>query len=249
VGTITNIVSVITPVHPPSATYLGAAYESLVRQELPEGWDWEWLVQEDGESGAVRNLLPEDKRIRLGSGRHGGPGVARNLALARAEGSLIKVLDADDMLCTGALGRDLEILVANPEIAWTTSRVLDLLPDSSTRGSDNDPEEGALRGTGVLDHWKNHAYRASIHPASLCIRRIVLLALGGWMALPASEDTGLLISASVVSSGWFIAEPGLLYRKWPGQSTAQQAHSAPGEHSARMALIEARAEALLTLLS
>ncbi|QEV39866.1 hypothetical protein CP978_16030 [Streptomyces nodosus] len=49
-------------------------------------------------------------------------------------------------------------------------------------------------------------------------------ALGGWMALPSSEDTGLLMALNAVSTGWFIEECGLLYRKWPGQSTAQDAH-------------------------
>ena len=70
------------------------------------------------------------------------------------------------------------------------------------------------------------------------------MALGGWMALPASEDTGLLIAASVISPGYFIAEPGLLYRKWPGQMTSQHAHTDPADRSARMAVIQARAEAL-----
>ncbi len=40
------------------------------------------------------------------------------------------------------------------------------------------------------------------------------------MALPASEDTGLLLALNAVSTGYFIPDAGLLYRKWPGQSTA-----------------------------
>jgi glycosyltransferase involved in cell wall biosynthesis len=84
---MTNVVSVITPVSTEAASYLPKAYESLVAQELPDGWDWEWLLQEDGETGSVQRLVPEnDLRIRPGMGRHGGPSVARNLALARARG-------------------------------------------------------------------------------------------------------------------------------------------------------------------
>ena len=61
------------------------------------------------------------------------------------------------------------------------------------------------------------------------------------MALPASEDTGLLIAASIVSNGFFSATPGLMYRKWPGQASNQAAHVDPNEREARMNLIDGRA--------
>jgi hypothetical protein len=150
------------------------------------------------------------------------------------------------MLTPGALARDLSAL-AQPGVRWATSRVLDLLPDGSTLGFDQDPPEGPIERGEVLEHWKAHDYRAQVHPATLCVRREVLLALGGWMALPASEDTGLLMALSAVSRGWFTAETGLLYRKWPGQSTSQAAHTHEGERLARMAVVEARAAALADL--
>ncbi|WP_199811643.1 hypothetical protein [Streptomyces sp. NRRL S-340] len=40
---------------------------------------------------------------------------------------------------------------------------------------------------------------------------------------------------------------GLLYRKWPGQTTAQDAHHHEAERLARMKVIEDRAEALTKL--
>jgi hypothetical protein len=70
------------------------------------------------------------------------------------------------------------------------------------------------------------------------------MALGGWMALPASEDTGLLLALDAVSRGWFSAEAGLLYRKWEGQVTGQASHVDPVERTARMAVAETRARAL-----
>lgn len=97
----------------------------------------------------------------------------------------------------------------------------------------------------VLHHWLAHDHRAQVHPATLCMRRPLLLMLGGWMALPASEDTGLLLALNAVSTGYFIPDAGLLYRKWPGQSTAAAAHVDPAERVARMTIIESRAEALL----
>lgn len=242
---MTQIISVITAVHPPALPFLRAAYDSLERQTLPPGWDWQWAVQEDGQSGEVAAALPDDPRISTGSGRPGGPGVARTMALTRATGSLVKVLDADDQLLPGALARDITVLTDHPDVGWTTSKALDLLHDGSTIAWDqDDPPEGPLDGRQVFQHWLEHDHRAQVLPGTICIRRELLLAVGGWMALPASEDTGMLLAASVLSPGYFIAQDGLLYRKWPGQATAQAAHVDPTERNDRMAIIEARVRAM-----
>lgn len=102
--------------------------------------------------------------------------------------------------------------------------MLDLLPDGSTVGFPGDPDPGPLERQAVIDYWASHDYRAPVHPATLFIRRDLLVALGGWMALPASEDTGLLLALNSVARGWFSSEVGLLYRKWEGQATGQAAH-------------------------
>ncbi|MEU7185393.1 glycosyltransferase family 2 protein [Streptomyces sp. NPDC045470] len=244
---MTNLITVITAVHPPAAKYLADAYKSLTEQQLPDGWDWQWVIQEDGETDGVTPHLPDDPRISFGQGRQGRAAVARTLGLSRAEGEYVKVLDADDMLTPGALARDLQALASDSSLGWATSRVLDLLPDGSTVGFDQDPPEGPIERGTVLQHWKAHNYRAQVHPATLFIRRDLLLALGGWMALPASEDTGLLMALSAVSRGHFSAETGLLYRKWPGQATNQAAHVHEGEREARFAVVEARARTLAAM--
>lgn len=247
---IDRVVSVITPVHAPMADFLNDAYASLSKQELPSGWRWEWLVQEDGLDGEIAPYLPADARIMFGSGKSGGPGVARTVALARANGELVKVLDADDQLTPGALARDIKLLTERPEVGWTTSRVLDLLPDGSTLSwKHQDPEEGPIPRRSIVDFWLNNDHRLPIHPATLCIRRQLLLALGGWMALPASEDTGLLLAANVLSDGYFIEEPGLLYRKWPGQTTMQATFIDKEARDHRTKIVEDRARALLALMS
>ncbi len=99
----------------------------------------------------------------------------------------------------------------------------------------------------MLAHWEAHNFRPQVHPTTLCVRHGLLLALGGWMALPASEDTGLLLALSAVSRGWFTAETGLLYRKWLGQVTSQVAHSDEGERKARFAVVQTRARALAAM--
>ncbi|MEU4653492.1 glycosyltransferase [Streptomyces sp. NPDC023723] len=240
-------ITVVTAIHAPSAPYLQDAYASLRQQELPAGWDWRWLVQEDGWTDDVRPHVPADPRVVFRQGRPGGPGVARTIALAHAEGEYVKILDADDQLPAGALARDLAALEADPTIGWTTSRVLDLLPDGSTAGFPGDPANGPIERGVVLDFWKANGFRAPVHPATLCVRRDLLLALGGWMALPASEDTGLLLALNTVARGWFSEQVGLLYRKWEGQATGQAAHVDPAERDARMLVVEARARALAGL--
>lgn len=244
IAAVTRRITVVTAVHGPSAGFLPEAYKSLCEQRLPDGWDWEWVIQEDGSTDDVRPYVPDDARVTFRQGRPGGPGVARTIALAHASGAYVKVLDADDQLPPGTLARDLAVLETDGTIGWTTSRVLDLLPDGSTVGFPGDPEEGPVERGAVLSFWKENGFRAQVHPATLCVRRQLLTALGGWMALPASEDTGLLLALNAVSRGWFSAEVGLLYRKWEGQATGQASHVDPAERMARMAVAEARARAL-----
>ncbi|MFE1308230.1 glycosyltransferase family 2 protein [Streptomyces sp. NPDC058755] len=237
-------ITVVTAVHAPSARFLPEAYKSLCEQWLPDGWEWDWVIQEDGTTDAVRPYVPDDERVSFRQGRPGGPGVARTIALAHADGEYVKVLDADDQLPPGALARDLAVLEADRTIGWTTSRVLDLLPGGATAGFPGDPDDGPVERGAVLRFWKENGFRAQVHPATLFVRRDLLTALGGWMALPASEDTGLLLALNAVSRGWFSAEVGLLYRKWEGQATGQASHVDPAERAARMAVAEARARAL-----
>lgn len=235
----------ITPVYRPVAEYLVEAYESLQAQKMPTGWEWEWVVQEDGNTGVARPILPKDPRIKLGTGRHSGVAITRNLALARARGIYIKNLDQDDLLAPGVLERDVQVLSEESNVLWTTSRVLDLLPDGSTTSFDGDPSAGRLEPGQVAELWRTRHYRLPVHPTTLCISRDLATALGGWMAVPGSDDTGLLVSASIVSTGYFHDEVGLLYRKWPGQESAQPRHTEPVEWQARMSLIDERAKSLV----
>jgi glycosyltransferase involved in cell wall biosynthesis len=241
---MTRLVSVLTATYRPDPGFLAAAYESIASQRLPGGWEFEWVVQEDGQAGQLAGLLPDDRRISSGAGRRGGECVTRTMCLARATGELVKVLDADDVLAPGALAREIAVLSANPDIGWTTCRALDLLPDGTTSGPGRDPAEGRLERGSVLASWRARGYQPPVHPATLCLRRELAVALGGWMALPASSDTALLMAASAVSDGYFIAATGLLYRKWPGQVTSRPEHGDPAERALRMGIIEARALAL-----
>src|SRR4051812_239659 len=113
-----NIISIVTPAHAPSVPFLREAYASLVEQEMPSEWDWQWVVQEDGQTGAVADALPDDPRVSIGTGRKAGAATTRNMALSRATGSLVKVLDADDRLTPGALARDITTFAEHDNVTW-----------------------------------------------------------------------------------------------------------------------------------
>ena len=128
------------------------------------------------------------------------------------------MLDADDVLLDGALRRDIATLDAHPGVAYTISRVLNYQPDGSTTRFPENPDPGPIPVGSLLPYWQRHD-EPQAHPASLCVRAEILAALGGWMAVSSSEDTGLLLTLSAISTGYFIGEPGLHYRVWPGQTT------------------------------
>ncbi|MEU3188667.1 glycosyltransferase family 2 protein [Streptomyces sp. NPDC006923] len=245
---MSGVISVITPVHRAGLAYLSAAYDSLASQHLPSGWSWEWLVQEDGGDVDSAAVLPSDSRIHIAASRKGGPHVTRTVSLGRSSGDLIKNLDSDDVLSVGVLARDIEVLTNHPDVGWTTSAVIDLLPDGSTTTFPGDPVGGRIQRTAVYRHWSQHR-RAQVHPATICARRDLVLALGGWMALPASGDTGLLLGLDAVADGWFHTEVGLQYRKHEGQITADPRHTKGPEWEARMAVIGEHARALHSLIA
>jgi hypothetical protein len=244
---MTRTVSVITPVHRAGVEYLPEAAASLATQQLPRGWDWEWLIQEDGDGVGASGYVPDDPRIHVESSRRGGPHIARTVALGRSQGDFIKTLDADDLLTEGTLARDIAALERNPAAGWTTSAVQDLMPDGRLLAFEGDPPEGLIQSGSVLAHWEIHR-RPQVHPATLCARRPLVLALGGWMALPSSGDTGLLLGLDALGPGYFSAKVGLHYRKHEAQITTHANHAAGREWEARMRVIGERALALRTLM-
>lgn len=208
------LLNVITAVKADKADHLLELYESLARQVLPPGWDWCWVLQEDGETGEPFAMVPADRRISAGMAPWGGPARARTVALCRAGGELVRAVDADDVLPPGALRRDIEVLTAHREIGWCVSPAVDLLEDGSMRSGPRDPEAGLL-SPGILVEGE----RLGLMPVlgcTMCAHTDLVRLLGGWPALcPGGEDVGLLLAAEAVAPGWMLAEPGILYRRWP----------------------------------
>jgi glycosyltransferase involved in cell wall biosynthesis len=240
------LVSIITPVLPRADDHLRAAYRSLADQALPAGWEWEWLVHIDG--GGIPDWLDEltDPRVHVAAdAHHHGAALARNLLVSRSAGSHLKVLDADDQLTPGALARDLEVVCDHPDVAWVTSRARDLLDDGTLVEFDGAPAPGLVPTGALFRAWVDHDFRSSIHPATLLAERRAVLALGGWTAVPTSEDTALLLALNCRELGYFRDDVGLIYRKWSSQLTSQDHHHSAELSRLRHAFIQQRCELLL----
>lgn len=83
---------------------LAVAVESVMSQTLR---DWELIVVDDG--GAVAVRLPTDPRVTLiRNAVSGGPSVARNAGLERAQGRFVAFLDDDDAWRAGRLANALK---------------------------------------------------------------------------------------------------------------------------------------------
>ncbi|WP_129837639.1 glycosyltransferase [Streptomyces sp. RFCAC02] len=236
-------ISVITPVYDGGHHYLAAAGESVEAQRLPAGWAVQWVVQEDGTTGRPLAGLPDVPWITRGGARRGGAARARTLGLARATGRLVRALDADDLFPDPhALARDIETLTRRPDMGWCVSPVLDLLPDGTLRPGPRDPAPGPLPGGCLADGLRKNELPV-VGTAMTTYTALVRL-LGGWPALPATEDVGLLLAAEAVTPGWMQERPGAIYRKHGVQSTTHPGFTDPAETRARHASVLQRADAL-----
>ena len=239
-----STISVLTCVLPRGSEWLGEAWQSLESQILPDGVSWEWLVQIDG-GGDLRSTIPEDDpRIKIDRNfKSFGPAIARNMALSRASGEFVKVLDADDLILPGQLSRDLSVLTQNPKIGWVTCRAADLLPDETVVDFHDDPEEGVLPNGYIHSYWLSRGIPPVV-PGTLMARTSLVLAMGGWSGTPLSGDTGLLLAMEAVSDGFYLRETGMLYRKWDEQITRSSLSMHDGARRNRVALMDARVREL-----
>jgi glycosyltransferase involved in cell wall biosynthesis len=216
------LISVITPTQAHNATHIGALWASLERQVLAPGWEWEWLVQEDGPEPAVRESLPADPRIRYDAlGVQLGGAATRNTALARARGELVAGMDHDDYYEPGGLAALVAPLAEDPELAWSCARMRWQNPDGSswTKPDVYPPgriEPGTIAETFVRDN--DFPFPAAI----ATYRRLHLIAHGGWPAVARSTDAVLLAAFATRWPGAWVDRVAAVYRRWPAQHTAQR---------------------------
>lgn len=244
------VISVLTPAHPGRARFVREAGESLAQQQLPDGWTLEWILQEDAAEEELANVAAEFPFARHDlNGEHLGIAITRNLALTRASGELVHVLDSDDRLLPGALAVAITAFTAHEDIHWVAAQAHDLLPDGSLRSFDPLIEPGYLKAGAVNDYVLNHLDdhgmgRWPFHHGCMTMRADTVRALGGWAAIPRSEDGLLLAALCEVTPGYFTPEVTWLVRQHDARtSRADDWHRLLPQS---MAMIRRRIDAIRT---
>ncbi len=173
----TPLVSVIVPAHD-AAAFIQATLESALAQTHAH---LEVIVVDDGSRDAtpaiVTELAAQDERIRLLRQPNAGVAAARNRGLAASRGSLIALLDADDLWHPEKLARQVAVIRRCPPrvgLVYTWSSVI----DEAGRVVDR-------RGCGV-PRYAGEVYPALVlwsfvgNASTPLIRRACLEAIGGF---------------------------------------------------------------------
>jgi glycosyltransferase involved in cell wall biosynthesis len=213
------IISVLTAAYAPSAKFLPETMRSVLSQKLPDGWELEWVVQEDGPAPGLEDLLSGDSRIKYAANSTAlSIGATRNLALSRVAGDLVQVLDHDDVLLPGALTTMIPAF-STPKVQWAIGQADDLLPDGTREEWPSALPFGQL-SAGAVNNWAvEHDGNWPIHCAGLIMRTATVRALGGWAGLPYDDDIVMFSCLSEIADGYNEPSTTWLYRQHPAQVT------------------------------
>jgi glycosyltransferase involved in cell wall biosynthesis len=230
------IISVITAAYAPSAAYLPETVASVQEQDLPHGWDIEWVIQEDGTAPCLAHHFARVPFARYeSSGVQLGIAATRNLGLSRATGDLIQVLDSDDVLLPGALKAIIPKFEDYP-IHWAVGQADDLMPDGARVEWKSAIEYGLIRA-GNVNRWaEENGGNWPVHCAGLMLRAISLRAIGGWAGLPGDEDIAMFAALSEITDGFNVDATTWLYRQHPQQITRSKVTRHLSEDCRRLAL-------------
>jgi hypothetical protein len=125
---VPGLVSVIVPAH--NAERWIAETLTSIRAQTYE--PVETIVVDDDSSDATAEIASASGALVI-STRAAGPGGARNAGLRKARGTFIQYLDADDLLATGKIARQVAVLrESGADVAWEPFH--DLVP---VRGAPN----------------------------------------------------------------------------------------------------------------
>jgi glycosyltransferase involved in cell wall biosynthesis len=212
------LLSIITAAHAGRADFLPSTGESVAAQELPPGWELEWLVQEDGSDPHLAEIVETVPQVRYhANGQQRGIADTRNLALSRARGDLVRTLDSDDLLLPGALAGPIQRFAEHPEVHWVAARPKYLDRDGAWFTYFLLLPTGIVQPRAVGDYLVHHRM-CPLHCAGLTMRTTSVRALGGWAANPRTEDIELLAALSELTPGYLEAEESWIYRMHDGQT-------------------------------
>jgi glycosyltransferase involved in cell wall biosynthesis len=215
------LISIITPVYQPVLAHLSETVRCVAEQKLPSNWSVEWIVQEDASDRTVDEAVLSYDSVRYqANGSHLGPAATRNIALARARGELVQVLDQDDYLLPDALNTLIPHF-NNPSIHWATGQQDDLHEDGTRTTRASRLPFGPLAPGLVNSAAINRGGNWAVHCAGLMLRTEIIRALGGWVASWGWGDDDIVMFAglSEITHGYNDPTVTWLYRQHPGQLT------------------------------
>lgn len=235
------LISVITAAYAPTADYIEETAESIKAQELPPGWDLEWVVQEDGDSPRLSGFFDRLPFARYASnGRRYPTALTRNLALSRASGVLMQALDQDDVLLPGAM-TTLIPRFSEHRIHWAIGQADDLLPDGSRRAYPSPIRFGLMKAGEINAFAEEQGGNWPIHCATLMMRTASVRALGGWTGIPGDDELATFAALSEITDGWYDEALTWLYRHHPKQMHRTAEAQARSSMCRRAALQRVRA--------
>jgi hypothetical protein len=194
-----------------------------------------WHLVFDGEIELAR----VDPRVRAAAdrilvlGRRCGVSAARNSGLVGCAAEMLMPLDGDDVLHPEGVAAAVTLLGARAELGWVAG-----VAEIASEGARSHPEgvsagrvgpDGRLWSAGELGYaperpWVGDADGAFC-PSAVVMRTELVWAAGGWPAIPAAEDKGLLLRVSAMADGVQLAVPLISYRIWSEQTTACEGFS------------------------
>ena len=137
----------------------------------------EILVIDNGSSDDTNQILSSycrtDNRVKVIVCHERGVANALNLGLAQASGTLIARLDADDMMSSSRIQKQLKLISRNSEIALVASQISYIDSDGMSIGKSKYP-------SGEMKLFKNFLFRNPIAHPSVMFRKDYALSSGGY---------------------------------------------------------------------
>lgn len=208
------LVSVVIPTHN-YGRYVGQAIESALAQDYEPK---QVIVADDGSTDDTAQVLGAYRNqamiLRL---PHRGPGAARNTGMLAAQGSMIALLDADDLWLPGKLSKQVQAMMHHPEAGLCHSLTEPF--DDQGRYEPWVPAQDEL-----ADGWcAERIFRVnSIATSTVLMRRAALPGRGMYEDMPMSQDYALWLDVLFTHPAVFIPQILARYRGHPGQITTNK---------------------------
>ena len=223
IGGPSAIVSVVIPGRN-EAAYARDCIRSLKRQTLT---NFDAILIDDGSTDSTLDVLLDeidgDPRFRVfRTGRSVGPGLARNLGVARSSSRYVTFLDLDDFLAPDALYTRVELAEQHADRPWVAGSYC----WHETVDTERTPEDWLPAKGRPLDtvSWLGHFDDAFLVASAPLLRRDAFLAVGGFDDAATAED--LIFWLKLLRWGFVLVGTdtiGVAYRRKPTSRAVETA--------------------------